>query len=92
VVALHLAMASVVPAAPRRHDSLVTLGLCIGLSLAVWAVMSPEGAARLRSRTVALVMLSTVALAFAELAKEIGYVGLLLVLPTMLAACYGAGV
>ena len=90
VAALHPAMASVVPAAPRRHDSLVTLGLCVGLSLVVWYVSQPR--APESSRATLAVLLSSAALAFAEMAKEIGFVGVLLVLPTMLAACWGAGI
>jgi hypothetical protein len=90
VVALHPAMASVVPAAPRRHDSLVAIGLCVGLALATWYVARPSEMPR--PQGAAIVLLSSLALAFAELAKEIGYVGLLLVAPTMLAACFGAGV
>ena len=80
VVSLHPVMASVVPAAPRRHDSLVTIGVCVGLALVVRYVRSP------RQRALVLVG-STAALAFAELSKELGYVGLLLVLPACLLAC-----
>jgi hypothetical protein len=90
VVALHPAMASVVPAAPRRHDSLVTLGLCVGLSIvALYVMQRPE---RPRRHTVAALVLSCVCLAFAESAKEIGYIGLPLVLPSMLAACWGRSI
>jgi hypothetical protein len=91
VVALHPAMASVVPAAPRRHDSLVTIGLCVGLALVVCYVTLRSERQRRKRLALPTLILSCAALAFAELAKEIGFVGLLLVLPISLAACYAAG-
>jgi hypothetical protein len=90
VVALHPAMASVVPAAPRRHDSLVTIGLSVALIVVAWYVrLSPDKA---RPRTTPALIAVSASLAFAVLAKESGYIGMLLVLPTMLAALFGANI
>jgi hypothetical protein len=75
--ALHPAMASVVPDLPRRHDSLVTAGVCGALVLAIRGTRTPSLPAMVGSLGL---------LACAELAKELGYVGPVLLLPTLLAA------
>ena len=74
--ALHPIMASVVPDIPRRHDPLAMACLLAALLL----VARPSANGRLPLAA------SMLMLAMAELAKEIAYVGPVLVGPTMLLA------
>ena len=85
--ALHPVMASVVPNLPRRHDSLAAAGVFAALALAAWVVKQP----RWSPGASLAIVLAALSLGVAELAKEVGYLGLVLAVPTAFAAAISTG-
>jgi hypothetical protein len=80
VFALHPIMASVVPDLPRRHDSLAAALLLCALSVAARIMSAPHLTGRgLWAGSAAAAGL----LGLAEMAKETGYLGPILLVPTL---------